>query len=38
MSGSEVARRLRISKAAVSPSVMRGEKIATDMNLKLIVN
>jgi hypothetical protein len=38
MSGSEVARRLPSNKSAVNLSVMRGEKIATDMNLKLIVN
>ena len=36
MSGADVARRLKISKSAVSRSVVRWEKIATDMELKLI--
>ncbi len=38
MSGAGVARRLNISNSAVSRSVERGEKIATDMKLKLIEN
>jgi putative transposase len=31
-----MARRLKISKSAVSRAIVRGEKIATDMKLKLI--
>jgi REP element-mobilizing transposase RayT len=38
MRGADVARRLNISNSAVSRSVERGEKIATDMKLKLIEN
>jgi chromosomal replication initiation ATPase DnaA len=38
MSGADVARRLNISNSAVSRSVERGEKIATDMKLRLIEN
>jgi len=38
MSGADVARKLNISNSAVSRSVERGEKIATDMKLKLIEN
>jgi hypothetical protein len=36
MSGANVARRIKISKSAGSRSVLRGEKIATDMDVKLI--
>ena len=36
MSGADMARRLKISKSAVSRAIVRGEKIATDMKLKLI--
>lgn len=36
MGGADVAQRLKISNSAVSRSVVRGEKIATDMELKLI--
>ncbi len=35
MRGTDVAQRLKISKSAVSRAVVRGEKIATDMELKL---
>jgi hypothetical protein len=38
MRGADVARRLKISNSAVSRSVVRGEKIATDMKLKLLEN
>ena len=38
MRGADVARRLKISNSAVSRSVARGEKIATDMKLKLLEN
>lgn len=36
LSGAYMARRLKISKSAVSRAIVRGEKIATDMKLKLI--
>jgi len=35
MTGAAVGRRLKLSKSAVSRAVRRGEKIATDMKLKL---
>ena len=35
MSGVQIARKLKIGNSAVSRSVVRGEKIATDMKLKL---
>ncbi len=35
MRGTDVAQRLKISKSAVSRAVVRGEKIVTDMELKL---
>jgi plasmid maintenance system antidote protein VapI len=35
MTGAAVARRLNMSKSAVSHAVVRGEKIASDMKLKL---
>ena len=38
MSGADVARKLNISNSAVSRSLERGEKIATEMKLKLIEN
>ena len=38
MTGADVARKLNISKSAVTRSVERGEKIAHDANLKLIEN
>ena len=38
MRGADVARRLRISKSAVSRAVVRGEQIAFDMELRLIEN
>ena len=36
MSGAEVAKKLKVGNSAVSRSVARGEKIATDMKLTLI--
>ena len=36
MSGTEVAQKLKVCKSAVSRSVVRGEKIVADMNLKLV--
>ena len=36
MSGADVAIRLKIGKSGVSRAVVRGEKIAADMELKLI--
>ena len=36
MSGTEVAQKLKVGKSAVSRSVARGEKIASDMKLKMI--
>ena len=36
MSGADVAQKLRVSNSSVSRSVVRGEKIVADMNLKLI--
>ncbi len=36
MAGAEVARRLKMSHSGVSRSVLRGEKIASDMRLELI--
>jgi putative transposase len=36
LSGAYMARRLKISKSAVSRAIVRGEKIAADMKLKLI--
>ena len=38
MTGADVARRLKMSKSTVSRAVVRGEKIASDMRLKLIEN
>ena len=38
MSGMEVARKLKIGNSAVSRSVVRGEKIAADMKLKLNID
>jgi hypothetical protein len=38
MRGANVAGRLKISKSTVSRAVVRGEKIATDLALKLIEN
>jgi len=35
MTGADVARRLKMSKSAVSRAVVRGEKIASDMKLEL---
>jgi predicted DNA-binding protein YlxM (UPF0122 family) len=35
MTGAEVARRLKISKSAVSRAVARGEKTVTKMKVKL---
>jgi hypothetical protein len=35
MTGAAVARRLNMSKSVVSRAVVRGEKIASDMKLKL---
>ncbi len=34
--GAKVAQKLKITNSAVSRSVARGEKIASEMNLKLI--
>jgi len=36
MSGAKVAQKLKITNSAVSRSVARGEKIASEMNLKLM--
>jgi chromosomal replication initiation ATPase DnaA len=38
MTGAAVARRLNMSKSAVSRAVVRGEKIESDMKLKLFEN
>jgi REP element-mobilizing transposase RayT len=38
MSGADVAQQLKVSNSSVSRSVVRGEKIAVDMKLKLIEN
>ena len=36
MHGTEIARRLNVTKSTVSRAVARGEKIAIDMKLKLL--
>jgi putative transposase len=38
MTGADIARRLKMTNSAVSRAVMRGEKIASDMKLKLYEN